>query len=389
MNSRRNSLLPVFLMAFFIIVLSCSSAVWKNTKSINTLKAYQSFVIKYPNSKFSDSANLIITDLETILLAREKNQAWAYKEYMRKFPEGPFYEEAHQACDSLEFLDLKNATIQRYKDYLSFNRVNRFKSAAQFIYDSLLSIKARLNDSLLNIEREVYQAAVSQKEMKLLTKYLFEYPNGHYNNNVIKLIIDILLCKRDLVSLNSILYDLSPPFKHEDVYLLISYIAEFRNCDAYSLLVELLKNNYISGAKSWEIQELVCVETGEVTRFVDTVLELSDGRTTGIRSTYHGKIPKTVNECIKNKYQTIRTVYDSAIANQYYSLKNSIKVIEHDTRYYPIREAAQKALAFIVGKDLGPDYNLWYEWRVHICYDIANPIHSDKCDEYFESGKHD
>ncbi|MBL7804089.1 MAG: formylglycine-generating enzyme family protein [Saprospiraceae bacterium] len=77
---------------------------WKTAKAANTIAAYQDYLTRFPNGEFRQQANDAIGAIQTDLalrrddlaweVAKEKNTAEAYKKYQADFPNGRHYAEA-------------------------------------------------------------------------------------------------------------------------------------------------------------------------------------------------------------------------------------------------------------------------------------------------------
>lgn len=61
---------------------------WQQTLEQGTIKAYQSYVDKYPNGRHSNQAQRKIADWTSWQTAREKNSYFGYLEYYKNFPKG-------------------------------------------------------------------------------------------------------------------------------------------------------------------------------------------------------------------------------------------------------------------------------------------------------------
>ena len=76
----RNKLISLFMFIIAFYFLSCASMEkeWKKTKESNTVKDYQIFIQKYPESKYSQSAMMEI-DWKKI---RESNSIEEVEDYL-------------------------------------------------------------------------------------------------------------------------------------------------------------------------------------------------------------------------------------------------------------------------------------------------------------------
>lgn len=94
------------LLYFFIILTGCESMEnrWQNTKSINTIEAYEDFRNEFPDSGFEDSIDIMI---ETIVF-NEVEQQGNFETYLIKYPAGLFSEKIAKLTSESQYYSILN-----------------------------------------------------------------------------------------------------------------------------------------------------------------------------------------------------------------------------------------------------------------------------------------
>ena len=100
---KKHTLVFVVVALTLLITIGCASTTvgrWEATKSLNTIKAYEAFLQKYPDSEFSAEAASNLEDLY-FQKATRINSAKAYSEFMKKYPEGRYIQLASRKLSTL------------------------------------------------------------------------------------------------------------------------------------------------------------------------------------------------------------------------------------------------------------------------------------------------
>jgi uncharacterized protein (TIGR02145 family) len=82
------------ILLLALLMFSCKQKdIWNNVKVENTILSYENYLKKYPEGKFSDSANFCIEELIWDKTSKENNIS-AYEEYLKQYPEGRYLDSA-------------------------------------------------------------------------------------------------------------------------------------------------------------------------------------------------------------------------------------------------------------------------------------------------------
>lgn len=115
MMKKNNSALIIFLMTICVFLAgfsSCEEKAFKRAEKQNTITAYEQFLKKYPNGKFSWMAAQRI-EWFSLEQAQDKNTIEAYEDYLRRFPEGNFRAMAIKELDFLVGVEVKKLTVEQ------------------------------------------------------------------------------------------------------------------------------------------------------------------------------------------------------------------------------------------------------------------------------------
>ncbi|MCF8255605.1 MAG: hypothetical protein K9J84_13595 [Bacteroidia bacterium] len=114
----------LFLIAIVIFLTNvCFSQTkkWEETKQINTIEAYQEFLEKYPNRKYSTQAKDKLTSLEYEQAINE-NTIKQYNYFLREYPKSKYDSEILIKLEKVSWeVAQENKTIISYNDYLKNN----------------------------------------------------------------------------------------------------------------------------------------------------------------------------------------------------------------------------------------------------------------------------
>jgi outer membrane protein assembly factor BamD (BamD/ComL family) len=110
-----------------IMLVGCASTRkhWEETKSLNTIGAYENFITKHPNTVYTDSAKTIIHKLNLDndwTSTKQNNTFFSYEKFLQKYQESKYTDEARLKLSELyEKRDLDNSqTSEDIYDYEKF-----------------------------------------------------------------------------------------------------------------------------------------------------------------------------------------------------------------------------------------------------------------------------
>ncbi len=110
--------IPLFII--FLIFYACVSenSRWNDTKLENTTEAYESFLEKFPEGVYADSASIILEGLY-FNLAREADSIKNYENFLVKYPKG-LYSDSARLC--IKLIDYKIAdslnTVEAFEEFI-------------------------------------------------------------------------------------------------------------------------------------------------------------------------------------------------------------------------------------------------------------------------------
>ncbi len=164
----------------------------------NTVKSYEKFINKFPNSEFTEEAEYKKSELV--------NTSSAYEYFLNKYPANEFSEEAKNNLCKIEYLKIEHSkTIKSFKDFLE-----RFSDCKHYNYlarKTLIMLEYKKAESINTIDAYKYFLKVypaneyKSKAEKIIMKFDFEianknksinayndfinkYPEGIYTNDV-------------------------------------------------------------------------------------------------------------------------------------------------------------------------------------------------------------
>ena len=101
-----------------ISVFSQSKKKWEQTQSLNSITAYEEFIKKYPDGKYTELARQGLEQLE-FMNAKQLSTVKAYEGFLKKYPSSKNSELAKQNLEQLEFLAVtKQNTVAAFEDFI-------------------------------------------------------------------------------------------------------------------------------------------------------------------------------------------------------------------------------------------------------------------------------
>lgn len=149
-----NKKLLVSLLLCIFIFFSCSGEKkdWKYAESENSITAYEDYLKKYPQGKFADEARSWI---KTIYFekAEAANTIEAYDDFLKRYVEGDFADKARSKIEAIYFDQAKAAnSIEAYIDFLKRYPNNNFASEVEELLETKGTIIELTKKELVPIE---------------------------------------------------------------------------------------------------------------------------------------------------------------------------------------------------------------------------------------------
>ncbi|MFX0136392.1 MAG: hypothetical protein ACFFDN_22310 [Candidatus Hodarchaeota archaeon] len=108
----------ISLVIIFIAGCASQKSMYNKAYKANTVEAFEEFIQKYPEGVYAEQAKKLIQEIE-FNKAKEINSIEAYNNYLKKYTEGEFSKEAKKEIEGIEFNNAKNInTIESYENFL-------------------------------------------------------------------------------------------------------------------------------------------------------------------------------------------------------------------------------------------------------------------------------
>lgn len=158
-------LILISVLLTFTATCFSQNGKWKKTQKINTIESYQEFIDKYPQSEYSDAAELKLIELE-FYKAEEISTVQSYNYFLIKYKYNSFTEKAKNNLIYLEYQNAKMAnSISAYEKFLQNYPQSTFSN---YIYEK--------------IEPLLWKEAEKTNTIESYNSFLSKYPNSQYKN---------------------------------------------------------------------------------------------------------------------------------------------------------------------------------------------------------------
>ena len=179
---KKSVFLDMFITLFFLLILisGCVSSKkeWIQATSINKVGAYDEYLSKYPDGEFADEAIKRRKGLKMELdwhSTQSKSNIKEYEEFLRIYPDSRYKSEA---LNELVFLkDWKNA--------LSLNSINGYENFLSRHPNTKYSDKAHEGIDKLRIEK-AWESAIAKDDINSYANFLNQYPGSEFTKKAHK-----------------------------------------------------------------------------------------------------------------------------------------------------------------------------------------------------------
>lgn len=115
LKAPRIKLNPIALFVIFITLLLSGCAteqnMWEKAININTIDAYEVFLLEYPDGEYFEEAEMLIQEL-TWVKAEKESLIERYEDYLEGYPEGIYVKEAKARIEELIWLNAEYSEIK-------------------------------------------------------------------------------------------------------------------------------------------------------------------------------------------------------------------------------------------------------------------------------------
>lgn len=153
------------------------AADWKSCQEAGTVKAYQAFLLKYPEGMYTQAAQATLAELEEEAAwqnAQESNSILSYYQYNQRYPAGRHHAEALAAIERLED-EQSWRQAQRASSLSALLKYKEHFPKGQFAAEAEEQIRAIL---AAQKEPAAWQAAQKTDTIVGYEAFLQEYPQG-------------------------------------------------------------------------------------------------------------------------------------------------------------------------------------------------------------------
>ncbi|MCX7001272.1 MAG: tetratricopeptide repeat protein, partial [Candidatus Sumerlaeota bacterium] len=153
----------------------CVSVAWKDATSANTIAAYEEFLKKYPQSQYGQEACQKLEELY-FYKAKTTNTIQSYEEFLKRCRHGPLSREAENKLEEFYFEKAKNAdTIEAYEEFLK--RYPDRWGASKFG-----------GEPQKRIEKLCFEKAKSANTIEAYEDFLKKYSHGKFSDEALEML---------------------------------------------------------------------------------------------------------------------------------------------------------------------------------------------------------
>ena len=195
-------LILISVMMVYSITCFSQKGKWAKTQEINTCESYQEFLEKYPNSEFYEEAKQRLIELE-FNKAIQKNTVDGYKLFLKKYGGCMFTDQATNNILKLEFEKYEKMNTEiGYREFMEKfpDSGGYFEKAQNFVINSQLNLTKRYNTTKdyklfirkypeskqaieagnLLIQLEEFENVKEKNTIEAYESFIKEFPNTLY-----------------------------------------------------------------------------------------------------------------------------------------------------------------------------------------------------------------
>ncbi|MFC1712334.1 hypothetical protein ACFL6S_01630 [Candidatus Poribacteria bacterium] len=158
-------ILSNWLLIVIIPIAGCAAMQndWEAVQSINTIVAYEQFLTRYPEGEFANQARVKVKALY-FQKAKEINTISSYEDFLERYPTGKFADQVHIELEALHLQEAKDAnTISSYQGFLERYPIGKSADQVQIELEALYLQEARDANTISSYE-----------------DFLKQYPTGEF-----------------------------------------------------------------------------------------------------------------------------------------------------------------------------------------------------------------
>lgn len=211
--------LVLAVLAVFIVGCASMKGRWEETRSLNTIAAYEKFIKEYPQGKFVWDAKSHLGDLYEQKDWNESVRADSidsYEKYLKKYQNGKFSKEAKEKIEGLRYQQARGKdSLSSYREYLKSYPAGRFSQESRSKIEELEFQEARekntfesfesylkryssgkfSEDARLGLENLYFAQAKKENTISAYENFLKRYPQN-FSASIVKGVIEELYYER-------------------------------------------------------------------------------------------------------------------------------------------------------------------------------------------------
>lgn len=228
------------LLLSLMLIQGCAtlSTDWNNAQKANSVKSYQAFINKYPNSQQASDAKKEIENLGWQKVA-ELNHEDGYKWYLSEYPRGKYVAAAREGLQTIMWKNVQQEDSEAaYKNYLSKYPKGKYVAAARVGLQTIMWKNSQQENSETAYEKYLDEfpqgefAVVAKERLETIawnkaqqsdtvdgySNFIRRFPDSRYIDSVQEVLKGLLISEKEIKVLAEEINDLAAPFTVEFLY---------------------------------------------------------------------------------------------------------------------------------------------------------------------------
>ena len=230
----------VICLLFSTSTFCQSKKKWEQTQALNSISAYQDFIVEYPKGKYIEDAKLKLAQLE-FLEAKKQNTVDAFEDFIKKTSNEQLIADAKS---QIERIRVEEDSFTKAKES------NTIAEIASFISKYPNSVHNKEANQIL--EKLYFEKSTADGSLIALNEFLFRYPKSQYAEQVKQKIPAAEFSEAKTIGTDDALITFIK--SHNDAQLIknaISMLKTYQIVDISKTITwENLKTVYCGGAES-------------------------------------------------------------------------------------------------------------------------------------------
>jgi outer membrane protein assembly factor BamD (BamD/ComL family) len=223
-----------------ILIQACAtlSTEWDTAQKTNSVKSYQAFLNKYPNSQQASDAKKEIENLGWQKVT-ELNHEDGYKWYLSEYPRGKYVAAAREGLQTIMWKNAQQEDSEaEYKKYLSKYPEGKYVTAARESLQTIMWKNAQQENSEAAYEKYLDEfpqgefAVIAKERLEAIvwnkaqqndsvdgySNFIRRFPDSRYIDSVQEVLKGLLIPKKEIGTLTKEIKRLIAPFTVRELY---------------------------------------------------------------------------------------------------------------------------------------------------------------------------